>query len=189
MDINVSNKLFDYYKKSIIIFVFLFCHSSYGDGTKIVNYANQYIGITEKSNRNDGEPIETWQKFSGGEIGQPYCTYFTVYCHWQTGYTNIPKTGWTPSLDIPKYRITLYNIKSGDVMLLYFPKLGRVGHSGIFYKQNGNYWLTIEANTSADSEDLSSKSREGDGVFRRRRSIILLKNSNNRFVRYWDDAK
>lgn len=53
----------------------------------------------------------------------------------------------------------------GDVFTLYYPKLGRIGHTGFWDEAvNDKIYKTVEGNTNA------AGSREGDGVYRKYRS-------------------
>src|SRR5690606_39153725 len=55
--------------------------------------------------------------------------------------------------------------RPGDVFSIYFPSLGRVGHVGLVASFDGRYINTIEGNPSGPG------SREGDGVYARRREL------------------
>ena len=53
--------------------------------------------------------------------------------------------------------------EDGDCFTLYYQKLGRVGHVGLVAGEDEEYLTTIEGNTS------DGGSRDGDGVYRRKR--------------------
>jgi hypothetical protein len=52
---------------------------------------------------------------------------------------------------------------TGDVFGLYFPEKKRIAHVGFIDKWDGNWLVSVEGNTNV------SGSREGDGVYRKRR--------------------
>lgn len=56
-----------------------------------------------------------------------------------------------------------------DTFGIYFQAKGRVGHTGIVRRNMGNVLETTEGNTSGDVVAGSTKDREGNGVFRKRR--------------------
>jgi hypothetical protein len=51
---------------------------------------------------------------------------------------------------------------------IYFSSLKRVGHTGLIEKVSGDFAVTIEGNTN------DGGSRDGDGVYRRRRVLDAL---------------
>jgi hypothetical protein len=51
---------------------------------------------------------------------------------------------------------------------IYFSSLKRVGHTGLIEKVSGDFAVTIEGNTN------DGGSRDGDGVYRRRRILDAL---------------
>lgn len=56
--------------------------------------------------------------------------------------------------------------QSGDVFTIWNIKLKRIAHTGFFHRQiNSTIYETVEGNTN------DGGSREGDGVYKRRRSI------------------
>lgn len=57
---------------------------------------------------------------------------------------------------------------SGDVFGLYFTNLKRVAHVGFVDKWTNQFVITVEGNTN------EAGSREGDGVYRKRRPIRTI---------------
>lgn len=53
--------------------------------------------------------------------------------------------------------------ETGDVFLIWFPKLGRPAHIGFVERWGNRTVITVEGNTNDNG------SREGDGVYRKRR--------------------
>lgn len=74
-------------------------------------------------------------------------------------------TGWSPSLFPPKKVVTTW--KQGDVFGIYFANKKRIAHVGIIDQVERNSVITVEGNTGPDN--YGERSREGDGVFKKRR--------------------
>lgn len=145
---------------------------------RLIATAEKDCGIKEATGHNDGPRINTFQRLAGIKVGtatapgDPYCIAALFTWHLETfGEANIfPRTGWTPdairggSADVSK-------MQPGDVFSIYFPKLGRDAHGGLFTKWRGplhNVAETIEANTDPTG------GRDGDGVYRRTRAASAL---------------
>ncbi|RXF67710.1 hypothetical protein [Arcticibacter tournemirensis] len=60
------------------------------------------------------------------------------------------------------------NPSSGDVFGIYFPEKGRIAHVGFVDEWGDKYAITVEGNTN------EAGSREGDGVYRKRRLISSI---------------
>ncbi|MES3016614.1 MAG: hypothetical protein V4721_02495 [Bacteroidota bacterium] len=63
---------------------------------------------------------------------------------------------------------------TGDIFGLYFPEKRRIAHTGFIDQWDGTWLITVEGNTNI------SGSREGDGVYRKRRLV----NSIYKVARY-----
>jgi hypothetical protein len=60
-------------------------------------------------------------------------------------------------------------VQSGDVFTIFFPSMGRIAHTGFASRQiNSAIVETVEGNSNNDG------SRDGYGVFRRKRSLHTL---------------
>ena len=55
--------------------------------------------------------------------------------------------------------------QTGDVFGLFFPEKDRIAHVGFVDQWDGTWLITVEGNTNV------SGSREGDGVYRKRRLV------------------
>ncbi len=63
---------------------------------------------------------------------------------------------------------------TGDIFGLYFPEQARIAHVGFIDKWDGTWLITVEGNTNVYG------SREGDGVYRKRRLVTSI----NKVARY-----
>ncbi len=98
--------------------------------------------------------------------------YSTMYCSSQTTNKQQPtragyKTGYS---SIYRYSLATINQQptTGDIFAIWFPEKNRIAHAG-FIDNWGETWLiTVEGNTNLNG------SREGDGVYRKRRLISSI---------------
>lgn len=141
------------------------------------------IGIREQGH-NSGKEIEKYLSYVKLRKGDPWCAAFVCWVLGEAGLEN-PRSGWSPDL-FPAGRIiwrrqqtTAADLKagalsygngpgnrkpeSGDVFGLFFPEKGRIAHAGFVDEWDESWLITVEGNTNA------SGSREGDGVYRKRR--------------------
>lgn len=129
------------------------------------------VGVREKTGKNDGPEVEMYLKSVGLGKGYAWCAAFTHWCLTEAGYDAKKMTAWSPSAynknNIVSSKGTIYKEpKPGDVFVLYYSNLKRIGHTGFFHrKQNDNIYETVEGNTN------QAGSREGDGVYRKFRSF------------------
>ncbi|MFC5283244.1 peptidoglycan-binding protein [Pedobacter alpinus] len=127
---------------------------------KLVNIARKEIGVREQSGQNDGERVETYLKAVNLQRGQPWCAAFVSWTFMKAGYAR-PRTAWSPFLFVE--RVKTKSIKPGNILGIWFPNLKRIAHVGLVEKQAGDWIISIEGNTNI------AGSREGDGVYRKRR--------------------
>ena len=139
---------------------------------RVLRVARSLVGQKEIGH-NRGPFVEKILAGVGLPPGQPWCAAFNFYCFEQAGYGSlVPKSGWSPDwLKNGKRRDYAY---PADVFGVFFRSKGRVAHTGIVESQSGPWVVTIEGNTSSPD---SADSREGDGCYRKKRSIrtVILK--------------
>lgn len=128
----------------------------------------KYIGVREKTGNNDGTEVEHFLKMVGLAKGNPWCAAYVYTCFAEAGIKNVPKSGYSPTW-FPNNKVIFANNKgqppnSGDVFGLWFSSKGRIAHVGFIDEWGeGSYVTTVEGNTN------EAGSREGDGVYRKRR--------------------
>lgn len=132
---------------------------------KLVLRAEQEIGVREKTGRNDGVRVEAYLRSVGLKTGDPWCAAFISFLFAQEGLDK-PRTGWSPDM-FPKSRLARSALPC-NLLAIYFPDLKRIGHVGLITGKEGDYVCSIEGNTNV------SGSREGDGVYRKRRHIKTI---------------
>ncbi|MBS1940305.1 MAG: CHAP domain-containing protein [Bacteroidetes bacterium] len=135
----------------------------------VVANALAEVGVREATGRNDGPEVERYLAHVGLGKGNAWCAAFVSYHLSGCGVDN-PRSAWSPAFALPKDQVwtprkASRSPRPGDVFSIYYPALGRVGHVGLVREWQGLYILTIEGNTSDPG------SREGDGVYARRRQL------------------
>lgn len=137
--------------------------------TCVVASASYDIGVREATGRNDGTEVERYLKHVGLGKGHAWCAAFVCYHLSECGVNN-PRSAWSPSIASGGQRVwsprkAVRDPLPGDVFALYYPSLKRVGHVGFVSAFKRRYIETVEGNTSGPG------SREGDGVYARRREL------------------
>lgn len=133
----------------------------------------------EPRNSNAGQAVEAMLKLCGLGKGHPWCAAFVAHAgHAVYGKDwPLPLTAGCAALgEAAKAKGILVNTPlPGDVFLVWFPKLGRFGHTGfVTALGEGGSHRCIEGNTN------DGGSRDGWGVFERDRAF----GPNDRFIRW-----
>lgn len=133
----------------------------------VIHTATSQIGVVEDG-ANAGKDVEKYLRYTSTPVGSPWCSSF---CCWTLAQhcLNNSHSAWSPSF-FPQNKIVYdrdkHNsdtlVKTGDLFGIYFPEKKRIAHVG-FVEQWGDWVITIEGNTN------SGGSRDGDGVYRRKR--------------------
>lgn len=156
---------------ALLILGLIACLRASGSDSLRIAVARTYysqIGVVEATGRNDGQQVETYLQSVGFAKGAPWCAAFVSWVFQQHGIPNA-RSAWSPAW-FPKSRVVWTQGKgqmplAADVFGIYFGHLRRVGHVGFIDSWGRNFATTIEGNTN------QAGSREGDGVYRKRRSI------------------
>ena len=141
------------------------------------------LGVREATGRNDGSQVEAYLAYTGLGKGYAWCAAFVCWVLGQAEVDN-PKTAWAASLfphdklvwlrgKVPTTGSRTTNngqpiTKTACVFGLYFPSLKRIAHCGFIDEWGEKEVITVEGNTN------DTDSREGDGVYRKRRPIKSL---------------
>ena len=149
----------------------LFC-CSYSECLSQISIDKTYysqVGVREATGKNDGKEVEMYLKSVKLGKGFPWCAAFVKWCFDQCG---VKTTINAMALSAHRKDNLVYYKGSkietplpGDVFTLYYPNLGRIGHTGFFDKDvNGTIYRSVEGNTNG------AGSREGNGVYVKYRS-------------------
>ena len=126
---------------------------------------------TREEGTNSGRMVDQILNSVGLPSGNPWCAAFNFYCFSGAGLADaVPRSGWSPTW-LAGERKPSDKAQKADVFGIYFSSLRRIGHTGIIESPRDGYCITIEGNTN------DGGSRDGDGVFRRRRpnKTIIVK--------------
>ena len=115
------------------------------------------VGVKEATGNNDGPRIEEYIATAGLDPKGHFqwCACFAYWCYFQHGII-LPVSGpaWTPSYFtegsiIWDYR-RRYNQKpkKADIIGMYIPSKGRIGHVGFFHEEWGDFFITVEGNVN-----------------------------------------
>ena len=145
--------------------------SSIRDG--IVKTYQSKIGVRELTGRNDGTEVEKYLSYVWLKRGQPWCAAFVSWTFGQNGINQARSGGCVQLLEqgtaiykpsSPAVSGRGYGApQAGDVFFIYFAEKKRVAHTGFVHQWGEIYVTTVEGNTN------EAGSREGDGVYRKRR--------------------
>lgn len=169
--------------------------SSHSTAKRVQLIYTAEIGVREKQ-LNSGPAVEKYLSYVNLPKGNPWCAAFVCWVYGLAGVEN-PRTGWSPDLfksskviwnraESRKLKVESkekhqdgYSLGSmpirqttknqhpttGDIFGLYFPEKNRIAHVGFIDEWDGTWVITVEGNTNV------SGSREGDGVYRKRRPV------------------
>ena len=140
----------------------------------LLTEAQKWIGIKEATNHNDGAEVQMFQEAVDGKAqGESWCMGFVQFCLKEAE----AKLGLKSNMFRSEHCLTVWN-KTPQAMHKVHPYPGYVaiwqhgdttqGHTGIVTEVvDADHFATIEGNTG----DGSGVVRDGDGVYRRTRSI------------------
>lgn len=124
-----------------------------------------FIGVREATGHNDGKEVEMFLAAVGLGKGYAWCAAFVKYCMLEAGIKAAERMNGMALSCENKGNIITEGYQAGDVFTLWYVRLGRIGHTGFWDKKiNDRIYETVEGNTNAVG------SREGDGVYRKKRS-------------------
>lgn len=125
------------------------------------------IGVRERTGRNDGADVEKYLAYVWLKPGNPWCAAFVSWTLGQNGIKKARSGGCVQLMEqgttiVKSHKITR-TPNPGDVFFIYYPAKKRVAHTGFIDQWKSTYLITVEGNTNEVG------SREGDGVYRKRR--------------------
>jgi hypothetical protein len=136
---------------------------------RVTEIYSSEIGVRELTGKNDGKRVEEYLASCGRTKGDAWCAAFVTWTFKQARIKAVV-SAWSPSWFPSENTIYTRGAKSNripdmtDVFGIYFQELGRIAHVGFIDKwEGGSFCITVEGNTN------DANSREGDGVYRKRR--------------------
>jgi hypothetical protein len=141
----------------------------------LVEVAKCFIGIREKSNKNDGPIVELIQKTCGGKRGHAWCMYFVQTCIAYVEETcnvksKISSGGSCASIRTKSTKDMKVNgVPLPGAIILWIHANGN-GHTGIVSSSDGKIFYGIEGNTTGGLDEQGNVEREGGGCYYTKRS-------------------
>lgn len=168
--------------------------------SKVKQIYDAEIGVRERG-LNTGKRVEEYLAYVNLKTGDPWCAAFVCWVYGQAGVENprsgwspdlfpVSKLIWSKAGSRPGESGTksqesrhpqsvtydystrqttgnrqLTTPRTGDIFALFFPEKNRIAHAGFIDQWDGTWLITVEGNTNL------SGSREGDGVYRKRRLV------------------
>lgn len=138
---------------------------------RLTAVALSQLGVREAGD-NKGKAVVQYLAYTNLPAGNPWCAAFLSWVHGQCGHAQ-PRTAWSPSLFPVAKRVN--QPQPADVLGIYFAGLGRIAHCGLVVWVKNDWVNSVEGNTN------QAGSREGDGVYRKRRHLKTIRY----FSRWW----
>ena len=156
--------------QNLLIIIFLSATACFSaTRNELVDIARSAIGQREASGHNDGVFVDQCLQTVGLEgTGSPWCAAFDRWCYDQAKFHSIaPRSALAADwVHAPTWKQGHGQTPlPGDTFGIYFPRMGGVHHTGLIEKWEKSFATTIEGNTN------DAGSREGDGVYRKKRSV------------------
>ena len=142
------------------------------------------VGVTEVGGENRGTAVETYLRFVGASLGDPWCAAFVAYRLFNAASdlglvvpSSSLRSAWTPDYKTWAQKQGLWipvdsdeKVLPGDLACFYFAAKQRIAHIGIVVerKPGGVGVFTVEGNTGPEHGEVVN--REGDGVYRKDRN-------------------
>ena len=137
----------------------------------VLEVVARYLTVREAPPGSNRSPdIDRWLHALGSPPGSAWCAAFVLGCLKESGDTRkVVRSGRVQTMVDGGTLLPATQSVPGDLVVFWFTKLGRYAHIALVERVEGNVLVTIEGNTIADGA--TGDSREGWGVFRKRRTI------------------
>lgn len=141
-----------------------------GQRAAVVASYRAQIGVREATGHNDGAAVVAYLQTVGLGKGYAWCAAFVKWNLFQGKVTEAGAITGAAASCYKKDALIFYAHRwhgeplPGDVFVLYYNSLGRIGHTGFFDSwgnRSAGTIISVEGNTNGGG------SRDGDGVYRR----------------------
>lgn len=129
--------------------------------------AESQLYVREETGKNDGKDVVKYLRSIDLRKGDAWCAAFISWLHIENNIPN-PESGWSPSwfknnlvYHKTQKRIIPFISRPAQVIGIWIPAKGRIGHVGMITSETKLHYNTIEGNTNTFGSD------EGDGVYRK----------------------
>lgn len=162
-------------KIALVLVLLLICRVHPGLGAPQISdiYLSQVGQVEKPLGSNWGHPVQDYLRVVHLQQPEPWCAAFVAWCLDSAHVANTIN-GSSGSAQNNHHLVYFHGqliiaMQAGDVFTIYFPSLGRIGHTGFTHRDlTDNVIETVEGNSNAGG------SREGYGVFRRKRPLHTL---------------
>lgn len=136
------------------------------------------LGVMEHGGNNEGREVQRYIHEGGGSGPLAWCGYFVAHCYRKAGSKSVTSQ-WAGvrflGYIVGMKRIKLVDARPGDIIVYEFTGGGDGDHTGLLeHGPVGGMIVAIEGNTGATGA-VSDSTTGGDGVYRKRRSVGLVK--------------
>jgi hypothetical protein len=158
----------------------------------LVSVSGKYLYVREGKRPNSGPEIDRWLAYLGLSPGNPYCAAYVIGCSYEASMNlgveqPLPRIGrvsslWKAARKNPyKYKTVessrvkqgIEKLQPGDIAIWSYGKLpgnsNWNGHTGVVVQQHDRN--TFEDNEGNTSSGKKGSQRDGDGVFKRKRTL------------------
>lgn len=149
----------------------LICVSAFStDINRVREIYTAEIGVRELTGKNDGARVEEYLNAANAKKGMFWCAAFPTWVFIEAKVDAVV-SAWSPSWFPASNTVYVRGAKNNatpqtaDVFGIYFQNLKRIAHVGFIddWQTDSNFCITVEGNTN------EAGSREGDGVYKKRR--------------------
>lgn len=144
--------------------------------SKVLEVARREIGVREGRSggfyNNRVKYNDWWVDVLGRESLYRTASWCAIFVSWVARHAGVPTSvipnhAYTPAGEawFKSRGLRVSTPRPGDILYVYYPRLGRTGHVGIVESYSNGYMTTIEGNTN------TGHSRQGNGVYRLKRRL------------------
>ena len=167
--------------KAYFLFMVVFCFTAFAGNTgrnAVKEIYTSQIGVREATGRNDGAQVESYLKVTGLNAGYAWCAAFVGWCFDKAGVKAVKSAyapAWFANSKVIWKQGKGQQPKQSDVFGIWFSNKKRIAHVGFVDSWGVKEVITVEGNTN------EAGSREGDGVYRKRRLVRQIYAVSNFF--------
>ena len=155
----------------LLLFLLLLQSSTFSQ--TYIDTAFSYVGVHERTGKNDGVEVERFLKSVGRKKGDSWCAAFVSYCLTSVNHSFPVRSGLARNFVTKKSILATdvlqgrKKVEAGD-LIIWQNGNSISGHIGFVIGVEKNFYETIEGNTSSGAKGIQDN---GDGVYIKERTI------------------